>query len=326
MGPMSVLGQRTGSLCPFNWRETPMQKNPKNRQEHSALADRLRSEIEGEVLFGAADRGRYATDASIYQIMPIGVVVPKTEQDVEAILSIARDHDVPVIARGGGTSQSGQTVGHALIIDTSKYLNRVLDIDPGARRALVQPGLVLDHLNASLRPHGLTFPVDISTGSRATIGGMTANNSCGTRSIRYGNMVHNVRAIDAILADGSAVRFAELDAEARPPRYDVLVRDLSAIGEREREEIARHFPKVLRRVGGYNLDSLPPMGANMASILVGSEGTLAYFKRIELDLSVDSSATGFSAYVISRPSIRPWMRPSTLCGWTRRPLSWWTEH
>lgn len=263
-----------------------MQKTPNKRQKHSALADRLRSEIEGEVLFGAADRGRYATDASIYQIMPIGVVVPKSEQDVEAILSIARDHDVPVIARGGGTSQSGQTVGHALIIDTSKHLNRVLDIDPGARRAMVQPGLVLDHLNAALRPHGLTFPVDISTGSRATIGGMTANNSCGTRSIRYGNMVHSVRAIDAILADGSAARFAELSVETPPSHYDALVQELTAIGKREREEIAHRFPKVLRRVGGYNLDTLPPMGTNMASILVGSEGTLAYFKRIELDLSV----------------------------------------
>jgi len=255
------------------------------RNDDSDLARQLRSAIEGEVLFGAADRGRYSTDASIYQIMPIGVVVPKTEDDVEAILAIARDQDVPTIARGGGTSQSGQTAGRALVIDTTKHLNRILEIDPDARRATVQPGLVLDHLNAALKPHGLSFPIDISTGSRATIGGMTANNSCGTRSIRYGIMVHNVRAIDAILPDGTPARFAELSAPDNPPRNEELVSALTDLGERERHEISACFPDILRRVGGYNLDRLPPMGTNMASILVGSEGTLAYFKRIELDLS-----------------------------------------
>ncbi|MCG8359077.1 MAG: FAD-binding oxidoreductase, partial [Kiloniellales bacterium] len=166
-----------------------------------ALAARLAGALEGEVLFDAFSRGRYATDASIYQIEPIGVVVPKTEADLAATIEIAREEGLPLLPRGGGSSQCGQTVGAALVIDFSKYLNRIIAVDPDARRAVVQPGLVLDHLNAALRPHGLWFPVDVSTGSRATLGGMTGNNSCGARSLRYGLMRDNVAAIEALLVD-----------------------------------------------------------------------------------------------------------------------------
>ena len=171
------------------------------------LERRLRREIQGEVMFDKAARGRYSTDASIYQIEPIGVVVPRTEEDAVKAFSIALDAGVPVLPRGGGTSQCGQTVGEALVIDVSKHLNAVVDFDKAAATVTVQPGVVLDHLNAYLKPHGLWFPVDVSTSAQATIGGMTGNNSCGSRSIRYGNMVHNVRAVDAVLANGSSFRF-----------------------------------------------------------------------------------------------------------------------
>ena len=167
-----------------------------------ALAARLRREVEGAVLLGTGDRGRYATDASIYQVQPLGVVVPKTIADVQAVLALARDGGIPVLPRGGGTSQCGQTVNRAIVLDCTKHLRTILSVDPAARTATVQPGIVLAHLNAALKQHGLFFPVDPSTQARCTIGGMAANNSCGAKSIRYGLMADNVRAIDAILADG----------------------------------------------------------------------------------------------------------------------------
>ncbi len=252
---------------------------------HSKLAARLRKELRGEVLFDSFTRGRYSTDASIYQIEPIGVVIPRSDQDVVQAIQIATEEAVPVLPRGGGTSQVGQAVGAALIVDTSKYLTRVLDFDPVRRTVCVEPGLVLDQLNKWLKPHGLFFPVDVSTGSRATLGGMAGNNSCGARSIRYGNMVHNVAAIDAVLADGSRARFADLPHTTQDaPRVRALVERMVALGRREAEEIARRFPPLLRRVGGYNIDALSRTDPNFAQLLVGSEGTLAFFSRIHLNL------------------------------------------
>jgi FAD/FMN-containing dehydrogenase/Fe-S oxidoreductase len=253
-----------------------------------ALATRLKRELEGEVLFDPFSRGRYSTDASIYQIEPIGVVVPKSEQDVLRAIEVARDEGVPVLPRGGGTSQCGQTVGEALVIDTSKYLDGVLDFDPEARRVTVQPGMVQDRLNRWLRPHGLFFPVDVSPANRATIGGMAGNNSCGARSIRYGNMVHNVRAIDAVLAGGGIAHFAEVPGDVEmiegDARYVDLVKQMRSLAQREGAEIKQRFPTLLRRVGGYNIDSIDAGGHNMAHMLVGSEGTLGFFTRITLDL------------------------------------------
>ncbi len=261
------------------------------RPGDSGLAQRLRRELEGEVLFDAFSRGRYATDASIYQIEPIGVVVPRGPEDVVRTIEIARDAGVPVLPRGGGTSQCGQTVGEALVVDVSKHLNRVLDIDPDLRRATVQPGLVLDQFNAFLKPHNLMFPVDVSTSSRATLGGMAGNNSCGARSIRYGTMRANVRAIEGILADGSRARFGELgELGAKDVPAAELTERLLALGRREAAEIAARFPKLQRRVGGYNIDALTGSAKNgnapinLAHLLVGSEGTLAFSTAIELDL------------------------------------------
>ena len=255
----------------------------------SALATRLKNEIHGDVLFDAATRGRYSTDASIYQIEPIGVVIPQTEEDAITAMQIGIDAGVAVLPRGGGTSQCGQTVGEALIIDVSKYLRNVVDFNAEARTAVVQPGVVLDQLNAFLKPHGLWFPVDVSTSAQATIGGMTGNNSCGSRSIFYGNMVHNVRGVDAVLADGNEYHFgaapSDLSQLDGPQGYRDLVRKIRDIAVMNAEEIELRYPKLLRRVGGYNLDMVSGHAFNMAHLLVGSEGTLAYSKRVHLNLS-----------------------------------------
>jgi FAD/FMN-containing dehydrogenase/Fe-S oxidoreductase len=256
------------------------------------LAEKLKREVDGEVMFDAASRGRYATDASIYQIMPVGVVVPKTMDAARVAMQIAIEQGIPILPRGGGTSQCGQTVGAALVIDSSKHLNKLLDFNTETKRATVEPGMVLDHLNAKLKASGLWFPVDVSTAAQATIGGMAGNNSCGSRSIFYGNMVHNVAAIEAVLADGSVERFDD-SPNAGSAVYQKLAKNIEAICRREAEEIRARFPKLLRRVAGYNLDIFDPQDPlhyntvqpNLAHLLVGSEGTLAYFKSLELKLS-----------------------------------------
>ena len=255
----------------------------------SSLAVRLTREIQGAVLFDRASRGRYSTDASIYQVEPLGVIVPETIADVQAAFGIAREYGIPVLPRGGGTSQCGQTVNRALVIDCSKHLRRVLRVDAAANRALVEPGLVLGHLNAALKPHGLFFPVDPSTHARCTIGGMAANNSCGSKSIRYGLMADNVSAIDAILADGTRHRFGGKPDAETPAGIAELIQRLRALGASEAEEIAIRFPKQLRRVGGYNIEALTPAARangrdNLARLLVGSEGTLAFSAAVELIL------------------------------------------
>ena len=251
----------------------------------SALAGRLRRELEGEVLFDAFSRGRYSTDASIYQIEPIGVVVPRHQQDVLCTLQIAADAGIPVLPRGGGTSQVGQTVGTALVMDTTKYLNQIGEFDAAERSIWVEPGLVLDQLNRWLKPHGLFYPVDVSTGNRATLGGMAGNNSCGARSLRYGNMVHNLCGIDAILADGTGAHFGALKDAGEQGLPGELLRTLTELGRREADEIELRFPKLLRRVGGYNIDELvDAQTGNLGRLLVGSEGTLAFFTRLQLDL------------------------------------------
>ena len=210
----------------------------------SALAARLRREIAGQVLFGAADRGRYATDASIYQVMPTGVIIPERLEDVIAAMTICREAGISILARGGGTSQCGQTVNSGLVIDCSKHLRQLISVDAAAQRAWVQPGMVLGHLNAALKAHGLFFPVDPSTHARCTIGGMAGNNSCGSKSIRYGLMADNVSAIDAILANGAQHRFAAPGPNAADPRIAALLADMQALG------LAEATAALLRQAGG----------------------------------------------------------------------------
>lgn len=256
------------------------------------LAQRLAAETQGEVLFSPADRGRYATDASIYQVMPVGVFVPRSAEDAHIALDICRDLHVPIVPRGGGTSQCGQTVGAGLVIDFSKHVRKVLSVDAANRVATVEPGIVLDHLNAQLKSTGLWYPVDVSTSAQATLGGMAGNNSCGSRSIAYGNMVHNVLGAEAWTSDGQLHSFG---------RFEQATGAVRALGEQVRElamtlrpQIEARWPKVLRRVGGYNLDVFHNQnerpytrdgGVNLAHLLVGSEGTLALTRSLTLQLS-----------------------------------------
>ncbi len=252
-----------------------------------ALASRLRNVLRGEVLFDSFTRGRYSTDASIYQIEPIGVALPKSALDVEAAIRLAREEGFPVIARGGGSSQNGQTLGRALVMDTSRHMNKLLEVDVEAGTAMVEPGIVLDELNRQLKHAGWSFPVDVSTSANATIGGMTGNNSAGTRSIKYGIMVHNVLEVEAVLADGTRLVFGELpeSLDGQPPRLRELAGRLRALHAANAAEIDQRIPKLLRKVGGYNLETLGEPRQNLARLMVGSEGTLGFFTRIKLKLS-----------------------------------------
>jgi FAD/FMN-containing dehydrogenase/Fe-S oxidoreductase len=256
------------------------------------LAARLVAETGGEALFGAADRGRYATDASIYQITPVGVFVPRSSADVKIALEICRDLAVPVVARGGGTSQCGQTTGAGLVIDYSKHLRHIVALDVEQRTVEVEPGIVLDHLNAALKKHGLWYPVDVSTSAQATLGGMAGNNSCGSRSIAYGNMVHNVIGASAWRSDGSLLELGRYDSASGSARE--LGDYVKALSDQLRPELEANWPKVMRRVAGYNLDifnnqSEKPYtsdgSVNLAHLLIGSEGTLALTKSLTLQLA-----------------------------------------
>jgi FAD/FMN-containing dehydrogenase/Fe-S oxidoreductase len=255
------------------------------------LAQRLRANTRGEVMFDAASRGRYATDASIYQVMPVGVFVPTDDADVRTAIQIARELKVPVLPRGAGTSQCGQTVGAWLVIDGSKHLRNVLALDVQRRTARVQPGLVLDHLNAQLKPHGLWFPVDVSTSAQATLGGMAGNNSCGSRSIAYGNMVHNVIGAQLRLADDAVLHAGPVGGlSGRAAEAAQFVR---ALADAHRSEIEAHWPRVMRRVAGYNLDIFHPRSerpytangsVNLAHLFIGAEGTLGFTEALDLRL------------------------------------------
>jgi FAD/FMN-containing dehydrogenase/Fe-S oxidoreductase len=265
-----------------------------SRSLGASLESHLRAELRGDVMFDLASRGRYSTDASIYQIMPIGVVAPQDQDDALLALDIARSHKAPVLARGAGSSQCGQTIGEAIVIDTTKHLNKIIDFDAARRTVTVEPGLVLDHLNAWLKSHHLWFPVDVSTSAQATIGGMTGNNSCGSRSIRYGNMVHNVAAIDAVLADGTKTWLGPLPEMEATPATQRMAAEIREIALRADADLIERTPKVLRRVAGYNLDLFNCQNPkaytedgvpNFANLLVGSEGTLAFSRQITLKLS-----------------------------------------
>ena len=261
----------------------------------SKISD-LKSSLSGEVLDGQFDRGRYSTDASIYQIMPEAVVLPKTIDDIQTTIQFSQENAIPILPRGGGTSQNGQTVNRAIVLDNSRYLNKIIEIDEKNLRCVVEPGVVLDELNRRLKPFGLWFPVDVSTSSRATIGGMAGNNSAGGRSIRYGIMRDNVLSIDAILSDASKATFGL--ARNNLIGLGEIFPKLINIAKKYQTEIETRYPKVLRRVGGYNLDALLPdtlasrpgsigneKDINLSHLIVGSEGTLAYSTAIELKLS-----------------------------------------
>jgi FAD/FMN-containing dehydrogenase/Fe-S oxidoreductase len=295
----------------------------------ATLESHLRATIEGEVRFDVGTRAAYATDASNYRQVPVGVVIPRHEGDVIAALSLARENAMPILARGGGTSLAGQGCNAALVLDFSKYMNRIVAIDPGARVAQVEPGVVQSHLNAALAPHGLFFAPDPSTKDRCTIGGMIGNNSCGAHSAAYGKTVDNVEALEIILHDGTRVSAqGSMDetqlgaAIERGGREGELYSRLRELRDRTADSVRANFPKLPRRVSGYNLDELmPERGFNLARAIVGSEGTLATIIRAtiravprpkELALAV----LGFDDVFIAADQM-PWLlahRPEALEG------------
>lgn len=256
-----------------------------SRGSHAAadlttFAEQLAGRITGEVRFDTGARAAYSADASNYRQVPIGVVIPRSIEDIAETLDICSEHGIPILPRGGGTSQNGQCVNIAVVIDTSKYLNRVLEIDPVARTARVEPGTVCDTLRDAAEQHGLTFGPDPATHSRCTLGGMIGNNSCGAHSVMAGKTVDNIETLDIITYDG-------LRLSVGPTSEDELVRIIRAGGRRGEiygrlralrdkyaDLIRARFPKIKRRVSGYNLDQLlPENGFNVARALVGSEGT-----------------------------------------------------
>ncbi len=264
------------------------------------LAAELRECVKGDVQTDAISRALYATDASIYQIEPLGVVLPKDEADVAAVVRLARLRRLPIVARGGGTSLAGQAVGRAIHFDFTRYMNRLLEVNVAEQWAWVEPGIILDQLNADLAPHNLKFAPDVSPSNRATIGGMIANNSSGMYSLVYGKTIDHVLELKVVLADGSITTFRPLDEaelHARMANTELegrVYRTVARLAREHADEIAQRYPRVLRRVGGYNLDAFVPVvehgetrygimfGArsadrrfNMAHMIAGSEGTLA---------------------------------------------------
>lgn len=260
----------------------------------SQLETELRSRIAGEVRFDEMSRGLYSTDASIYQIAPIGVVFPKSSADVMATVEVAAAHRVPILPRGSGTSLSGQTVGAALVIDFSRFMNRILDVDVEQRLVRVEPGVVLDELNWAVKRHGLQFGPDVATSSRANLGGMIGNNSAGSRSVRQGKTIDHVRELRVTLSDGSEVHCRPMRSEEM--NSDWIAREVLRIVAESRTEIIRRYPRILRRVSGYNLDAFVPeiqdqfpiapavkqldrdwpdrREFNLTRMVVGAEGTL----------------------------------------------------
>ena len=257
-----------------------------------ALRRDLEAALDGEVRFDKVSRALYSTDASVYRIEPVGVVVVKSREDVVRTVQICRRHRCPLTMRGGGTSQAGQAIGAGLQVDTAKYFNRVLEVNTAERWARVEPGIVLDELNTALRPHGLRFAPDISTANRATIGGMMANNSSGARSVFYGKTIDHVIAQRVVLSDGSLAYFRpldprELEAACTGDSLEAACyREVRRIAAASAGEIERRYPKILRRVGGYNLDCFVRQDEafNLAKLMVGSEGTLGVVVEATLNL------------------------------------------
>ena len=264
-------------------------------REREELARELKKRVSGEVRFDDASRFLYSTDASIYQMEPVGVVIPRTAEDVLAVMEIASKNRIPVLPRCGGTSLAGQTVNHAIVMDFSKYMDRVLEVNQEERWARVEPGIVLDQLNAHLAPIGIQFAPDPTTSNRACVGGAVGNNTCGSHSVIYGKTIDHVLEVRTVLSDGTEAQFRPMDAqelEAKLAGGDLeseIYRRVTHIGRENREEILARYPKIMRRVSGYNLDEFSDSGAsagaiNLARMVVGSEGTLCVVTEAKVNL------------------------------------------
>jgi FAD/FMN-containing dehydrogenase/Fe-S oxidoreductase len=257
----------------------------------ATLASQLREKCKGDVLSDDASLGMYSTDASFYQITPLVVLLPKDEDDVRAATRIARENNVNILPRGGGTSLAGQTVGKALVIDFSKYMNKILDVNQEERWVRVQPGRVRDELNAELAKYGLHFSPDPATANRANVGGMVGNNSSGTKSILFGKTVDHILEARVLLAGGEEMNLKECTSDEydqkalQQDREGEIYRGFKEIITKNSEEIRNRFPKVMRRVGGYNLDEFVYTDKwNLAKLITGSEGTLALTLELKLNL------------------------------------------
>ena len=260
--------------------------------DRAAVVEDLTRGVRGEVRSDRYNRLLYATDASLYQMEPVCVVFPTSTEDVQHALQVAARARIPVMPRGGGTGLSGQTVNHAIVLDFSRAMANVLEFSVEERWVRAQPGLVLTELNKQAARHGLLYGIDPSTQNRATIGGGVGNNSCGAHSIVYGKTIDNVLSVDAVLADSTRVSFSQLDGPQLDAKLDLgglegeIYRELRRIGVEQAEEIERRFPKIMRRVSGYNLDDFVhdsgPM--DVSRMLLGSEGTLAVVTEAKLRL------------------------------------------
>ena len=266
---------------------------PPERLRLERLRDELQSKVQGDLLWDQMSRMLFSTDASLYQQTPLGVVLPETRVDLLQAVRTAAKYRVPILPRGGGTSLAGQAVTRGLVIDDSKHMNRLLEVNPQERWARVELGIVLDNLNHALGPHGLFFAPDVATASRATLGGMLGNNSAGVRSVRYGRTVEHVLELEVVLATGEELHLTELNAReldskcGRQDREGEIYRSVRDLLRRHRGLIQEKYPNVPRRSGGYTLDSLLDEDHfNLAKLVVGSEGTLAFMTEARVSLEV----------------------------------------
>jgi len=270
--------------------------------------DRLAAELAaglrggpGDVLIDRPQRLMYATDASIYEMEPVAIVFPRSQADIEHVVRVASARGVPLLSRGAGTSLAGQTVNHAIVVDFSRHMTRLLEVNEAEQWVRVEPGLVIDELNRRLKPYGLQYPIDTSTKNRATVGGGIGNNSCGAHSCVYGKTNDQVLSLDVVLADGTTTRFEEVDGASLTAKLDLpglegaIYRDTRKIARRHEAEIDARYPKIQRRVSGYNLDAALDGGRiNLSDLVVGSEGTLAVVTEAQMRVVPLPTLTGLA--------------------------------
>ena len=284
---------------------TVMERRIRGR-ERQEIADELSRRVDGEVRFDPHSRLLYSTDASIYQMEPVGVVIPRSAADVQAVVEFAAREGIPVLPRSGGTSLAGQTVNHAIVLDFSKYLNNVLEVNPEEQWARVQPGIILDQLTRQMGPHGLQYAPDPTTANRACVGGGIGNNTCGAHSVIYGKTLDHIQELDVILSDGSTAHFGQLTVSELESRLSAgglegdIYRGVLRIAREQKDEIDRTYAKIQRRVSGYNLDEfiLDDTGrgglVNLARMVVGSEGTLCVVTEAKVNLVPRPTMTSLS--------------------------------
>ena len=270
-------------------------------RERAELAEELRKRVSGEVRFDPFSRVLYSTDASIYQMEPVGVVIPRSVEDVLAVIEIARDNRVPVLPRAGGTGLAGQSVNHAIVMDFSKYLNQVVEVNQEEQWVRVQPGIVLDQLNRYLAPYNLQYAPDPTTSNRACVGGGIGNNTCGAHSVIYGKTLDHIKEVDVVLSDAAQAHFQSLEPHELEAKLNGeglesdIYRGVLQIARENLAEIEARYPKIMRRVSGYNLDSfLGEEPVNLAKMVVGSEGTLCVVTEAKVNLVPRPTMTSLS--------------------------------